>query len=83
MKGRRPKTQNQAQFYQEIGGNIRDMRAWIGLTQEEVARAVGISRPSLANIEKGNQEIRLHLAVLLAEVFQCQLADLLSKSPWW
>ena len=76
-KGRRPQTHNQALFYRELGERLRDVRLRVGLTQEALALAVGISRPSLVNIEQGGQECRLHLAILLAAELQIPLLDLL------
>lgn len=80
MRGRRPKTHNQAVFYQEIGENIRYFRQQVGMTQNELALKIGLSRPALVNIEQGRQEIRLHAAVLIAQSLQCPLMDLLETT---
>lgn len=75
-KGKRPRTQNQTQFYVQVGDNIRYFRERIGETQEETAYAVGLSRTALINIEHGRQALMLHWAVLLTEHLGCPLTDL-------
>lgn len=47
-------------FYKKIGENIRAKRKERGLSQEELAKAIGLKRPSISNIEKGRQNILLH-----------------------
>lgn len=47
-------------FYKQVGENIRARRKALGLSQEALAKAVGLKRPSLSNIEKGRQNILLH-----------------------
>lgn len=47
-------------FYKRVGENIRARRRALGLSQEGLAKAIGLKRPSLSNIEKGRQNILLH-----------------------
>jgi len=47
-------------FYKKIGENIKAKRRERGLSQEGLAKAVGLKRPSMSNIEKGRQNILLH-----------------------
>jgi len=54
-------------FYKQIGENIRARRKVLGLSQEALAKAVGLKRPSLSNIEKGRQNILLHTFFDIAE----------------
>lgn len=56
-------------IYIELGDRIRDYRKRARITQECLAKNVGISRASLANIELGRQRIMLHLL----NVFACHL----------
>lgn len=49
--------------YVRLGEAMREARFALGLTQEEVATRLGMSRTSLTNIEIGRQR------VLLADVF--------------
>lgn len=48
----------------------------LGLTQEELAQKVGISRGMLAMVERGTKQVNLRLAKKLAEVFECTVDDL-------
>ena len=48
----------------------------MGLTQEELAQEVGISRGMLAMVERGTKQVNLRLAKKLAEVFECTVDDL-------
>jgi transcriptional regulator with XRE-family HTH domain len=47
-------------FYKQVGENIREKRNERGLSQEGLAKAVGLKRPSMSNIERGRQNILLH-----------------------
>jgi transcriptional regulator with XRE-family HTH domain len=60
-------------FYKQVGENIRTRRKMLGLSQESLAKAVGLKRPSLSNIEKGRQNILLHTFY--------DMADSLNVSP--
>jgi len=53
-------------FYAEFGRRLRDLRRAAGLSQQELAARVDISRASVANIERGAQRVALHQAVELA-----------------
>lgn len=64
-------------FYDHIGGRIRAARAAKGITQEKLAAAMGISRPSLANIEAGRQRISADQLAVLADSLGIDVADLL------
>ena len=44
-------------IYQRIGFEIAKRRKALRLTQQNLADAVGISRPSVANIERGEQRV--------------------------
>lgn len=53
-------------MYQELGRRARSARRKAGLTQQEVADRIGLSRTSVTNIERGNQQILLHMLYRLA-----------------
>ena len=44
-------------FYQKVGERIRTKRIARGLSQEGLAIAIGLKRPSMSNIEKGGGRI--------------------------
>lgn len=59
--------------YKKIGDNIRKLRIQHGITQIELAKAIGISQTHMSNIEKGNTGISLWTAVKISRVLQCSI----------
>lgn len=47
-------------IYQAIGLRIRMIRETLGLTQDDIAKRVGLVRPSVVNIENGRQRLLLN-----------------------
>ena len=58
-----------------IGENIKNLRRARGLTQEQVAERVGVSRPFIAQVERGTKVPTLAVGALLATVLECDLND--------
>jgi putative transcriptional regulator len=54
-----------------IRNRVRELRSARGLTQEELAQAVGVSRQSINSIERERYVPSLPLALLLARAFEC------------
>jgi transcriptional regulator with XRE-family HTH domain len=56
-------------FYVELGQNIRRhrQRAEARLSQDTLAKRVGMSRTSITNIEKGRQQLPLHMLYAFAD----------------
>lgn len=64
-------------FYLQLGRRISAARqAKEGLTQARLAAAIGLSRPSMVNIEKGRQPLKVHQLVVLADALGLDLGDL-------
>lgn len=61
----------------EFGRRLRRARVAVDLSQDDVARAVGLSRTSITNIEAGRQRVGLSQLYALATAVHCQPADLL------
>jgi len=61
---------------EEVVNHVREHRKKMGITQEELAGAVGVSRQSIISIEKGQYVPSLQLALKLAAFFKCQTDDL-------
>ena len=59
---------------------IRLLRQMQGLSQEYMAQKMGVSQPAYSKLEFGKTKITLPKRALLAEVLQCDLADLEQKS---
>jgi transcriptional regulator with XRE-family HTH domain len=63
--------------YIEAGRRIQDARKKAGITQERLADAVGLSRASMSNIERGRHKILLHVLEDIARALAVDLHDLL------
>jgi len=59
-----------------VNNHIREYRLRHGLTQEELARAVGVSRQSINSIERGRYMPSLTLALRFAQFFDCPTDEL-------
>lgn len=58
------------QIYRNLGTRIRSLRKGLQLTQDQLAKQIGISRASLANIEAGRQQVLVHHLFALASALQ-------------
>jgi transcriptional regulator with XRE-family HTH domain len=67
-------------FYTAIGRLVRAAREQAGLTQDGLACGIGLTRPSITNIEKGRQKLLLHTFYDLAATLGIAPAALLPKS---
>jgi transcriptional regulator with XRE-family HTH domain len=56
--------------YRQLGAQVEKFRTMLGWTQEELAKKLGFSRGSIANIELGRQRVMLHDVERLAASFQ-------------
>ena len=61
-----------------VGERVRALRAGRGLTQLRLAQRSGISRPSIANVEAGRQNVSLRQLCALATAFGVTVEELLS-----
>ncbi|SEJ80924.1 putative transcriptional regulator [Bhargavaea ginsengi] len=55
---------------------IRDNRSERGMTQDDLAEALGVSRQTIISLEKGRYNPSLELAFKLAAVFGCRIEEL-------
>lgn len=69
------------EFYAAVGSRIQGYRKQRGLTQTDLAEAVGLKRSSLCNVEAGRQHPLLHTFVMLAQVLGVSIADLMPGAP--
>jgi len=63
----------------QIGQRITELRKMKGLSQEDLAKSVKISRPSLAQIELGNRNVDILELQKLSLVLEFSLDDFMSK----
>src|SRR5437879_2601330 len=61
-----PTMKDHSTFYKQVGEKIRSRRGK-KLSQEALASAVGLTRTSISNIEKGRQRLLLHTLVDVAD----------------
>jgi transcriptional regulator with XRE-family HTH domain len=68
---------HQVAFYKQLGANIRKSRRRLELSQDDLARSIGLTRTSLTNIENGRQHPPLHTFCDLAEQLKVDISALL------
>ena len=62
--------------YTTVANSFRERRLEKGLTQEEAARLIGVTRQTIIAIEKGNYVPSVLLALVSAKVFECRVEDI-------
>ena len=67
-----PDKMNTRLVYENLGKRIKGLRKGLGQTQEKMAKQVGISRASLANIEAGRQQVLVHHLFAFARALQIE-----------
>ncbi len=63
---------------ERINNKVNACRTKLGLTQEELAEKVGVTRQTIIAIEKGNYTPSVLLALKLAETFSVSVEKLFS-----
>ena len=69
---------------EKITNRVKELRGERGWTQQQLAKAVGVSRQSINSIERNRYVPSLPLALKFAEVFECAtdaIFTLEEKSP--
>ena len=61
--------------YKTVGNDLRSYRLEAGLTQEELAKAIGVTRQTVIAMEKGNYVPSVLLALLCAKLFGRAVED--------
>lgn len=64
-------------LYLELGIRVRRIREARGIRQEDLASKIGVSRSSIANIERGQQFAPVHVLLGLAEALDVEMKELL------
>ena len=68
-------------LYTGIGAKVRRARNRREWTQLELARAVGLSKYSITNVEAGRQRPPVHMALLIAVALDVPVDELLPSEP--
>ncbi|MBK6782545.1 MAG: helix-turn-helix domain-containing protein [Saprospiraceae bacterium] len=63
----------------QIGQRITEVRKMKGLSQEDLAKSIKISRPSLAQIELGNRRVDIFELQKLSMILEFSLDDFMSE----
>lgn len=58
---------------------IQDLRQKAGITQEELADKVGLSRGAITSIEQGKRKVTVEELLKFCEAFNCSYGDFLSS----
>lgn len=61
--------------------NVKEHRNRVGLSQEALARQLGVSRQTIVNIERGISEPRVLLALAIAAALGVAIPELFRKVP--
>ncbi len=59
-----------------IVNTVQEVRRHQGVTQEELAQAVGVSRQTIIAVEKGNYTPSVLLALKISETFSKKVEDI-------
>ena len=65
-------------FYTRLGELVRSSRKRLGITQDDVASYLGLTRISVVNIEQGKQKIQLHALLELCGILKIDAGELLA-----
>lgn len=71
---------NPDELYKALGQLISEHRRRAKMTQQALAAALGLSRASVANIERGKQAVLLHLLFKIASILNLSVLDLIPSS---
>lgn len=67
-------------FYTKLGARIKEIREEKGLTQQQLAQAINISRTAMSQIELGNRKLCIEEAANISKVFNVSLHELIDPS---
>jgi transcriptional regulator with XRE-family HTH domain len=65
---------------EELGERLRSAREYLGLTQQEAAEAVGLSRPAISLIESGERKLETFELKSLAGLYERPISDFTGES---
>jgi len=59
-----------------LKNRLRELREELGITQEELAKALGVTRQTIIAIEKGRYDPSLRLAFKIARFFNRRIEEI-------
>ena len=78
----KPIPEDQINLYVAIGNRIVDRRKELGLSQREVAERMGVTPPSLANVEAGRQRLLVNTLVDIAGILNLSPGELIEGTEF-
>lgn len=57
---------------QVVGKNLKEIREFLGFTQEQVAKHIGVERSAYGNYENGIREVPYDVLEKISNVFGCE-----------
>ena len=64
-------------FFRSFGRNVAQRRKELDVTQEVLAQRLSLSRPSITNIERGEQGVSLYMAIQIARALELEDVNML------
>ncbi len=64
-----------------VGLRLREARTMAGLSQGQVAKIMGMHRPTISEIEAGNRRVATEELTKFAEVYDVTISWLLAETP--
>lgn len=61
-----------------LAERLRDAREYVGLSQDEVAHALGLSRPAVTNMESGSRKVEATELSKLAKLYRKSMEYLMT-----
>lgn len=61
----------------KLSKNLIELRTKANLTQEDLAKKIGVTKQTISNYEKGSREPDIFTAIKFAVLFNCSLDDLI------
>ena len=74
-------TQDEKQYFKELGSRLAQLRKEAGLTQVQLAEALGVSQQMVASYEVGRRRIPVSMLAALAQALKVQIDVLLGGTP--
>ncbi|QIM62976.1 transcriptional regulator [Pasteurellaceae bacterium Orientalotternb1] len=68
------------QLMNTIGRSVAKYRQAMGLTQAQLAEMLGIGNDAVSRMERGTTVPTMQRLLELSEIFECELADLITES---
>jgi len=69
-------------FKKKIKSKVKDFREKLGLTQQQLADKIGVSRQTIYYLEKGDYNPSLTISFKLSEIFNEQLDMIFYQEPF-